>query len=234
MDGSPFYKNWLTNSVKNYLNIWNFSEDSIKWFYKSSKWNLEYLKKTMLDSTAELYPELGDNPVVALSGGIDSQMACLALKKVGAKFSAAIMKFNDDWNYQDVLNAEYFCSVNGIQYTTYELQIFDFLQIELKDYVKKYMCPSPQLCCHHWLLEQINNDGASGILLGGDAPTVEIENGIPRWDFAASRSQASWIGHQEINNIVIRSWKSWSREIAGAFTVTLDSDPSTNARSILA
>jgi hypothetical protein len=226
MFSTPFHRDWIKLSVRHYSNVCEISDDVFNWvngYGYSRYWNRNTLRRMMLDSTVELKGQLGSNPVIALSGGIDSQVACLAMKEAGAKFKVAILKFNDDWNYQDAHNAEYFCKVNGLDYRVYELEIFDFLQRDLRKYVSKYSCPSPQLCCHHWLLEQIKTDGASGILLGGDVPSLDATK---TWQFAMSRSQSSWIDHQKINDIVIRSWKSWSKEIAMAFILTTDSDPS--------
>jgi hypothetical protein len=225
MFSPPFHENWIRFHVQNYLNIWEFSDEFGEWLDQyGNTWNVSSLKQMMLDSTDSLKDQLGDNPVIALSGGIDSQAVCLAMKEIGANFRVAIMKFNDDWNEQDVKNAEYFCKVNNLDYQFHELQIFDFLKYDLRNYVKKYSCPSPQLCCHHWLLEQVKQAGASGILLGGDIPSVAVLGDKTTWGFAMSRSQSSWINHQEINQIPIKAWKSWSKEIATAFLLTVDPD----------
>jgi hypothetical protein len=221
MCSSAFHEDWIKLTVKNYWNLWEFSDDFGNWIAtKGYSWNIKALRDMMLNSTAQLASELGDKLVVALSGGIDSQAACLALKTMGVPFTVAIMKFHDNWNVQDTDYAEYFCKIHGLEYKIYELQIFDFLKNDLQKYVAKYSCPSPQLCCHHWLIEQIAGAGATGILLGGDVPYVENNE----WSFAMSRSQSSWVSHQAINNILVRSWKTWSKEIAMAFTLTTDSD----------
>jgi hypothetical protein len=155
---------------------------------------------------------LGDNPYVALSGGVDSQAACLLLKNAGRLFKAAIAVFGNNFNKEDVLSAKNFCYKHKIEYVEIEIDVLSFLTSELVSYSTKYSCPSPQISVHLKFFELlIQIFKPTCIIAGGNSPY--LCNGS--WTFGSSRSQSAWMNFKTINNCnIIGNFLGHSLEIA--------------------
>jgi len=114
-----------------------------------------------------------ENPLVCLSGGYDSQFACLLLKQAGIKFTA--VTYESMWglnlvNAPDVSMSRNFCKKHNIEHEVIQLDFKQFLDDELHlDYALKYKTSSPQLAFHFYFLEQLNFEDRS-IIMGGDFP----------------------------------------------------------------
>ena len=155
----------------------------------------------------------GNNIYVGVSGGVDSQAACLLLMKAEIPFTAAIMVFNDGLNDNDVSTALNFCKVYNINYITIDLNILEFLKTDLPKFVEKYECPSPQLTAHLWLCDELRlKFNASTVIFGGNTPRL-TSNLI--WEFNSTRSQSAWRTYCQINNFnLIGNFLSYSLDIA--------------------
>lgn len=155
----------------------------------------------------------GDNVYVGVSGGIDSQAACLLLMQAEIPFTAAIMVFNDGLNDNDVSTALNFCKVYNINYITVDLNILEFLKTDLPKFVEKYECPSPQLSAHLWLCDELRlKFNASAVILGGNGPLLSPYS---RWAFASSRSQSAWRKYCQVNDFnLVGNFLSHSLDIA--------------------
>jgi hypothetical protein len=114
--------------------------------------------------------QLGINPVVSLSGGVDSQAVCLLLRAANIDFKIAIMQYENDLNDMDVSSAVSFCETKGFNYEIIKFNVIPFLTQELSVYVALYECPSPQFAVHFKFYEMLMTRGASSILAGGSAP----------------------------------------------------------------
>lgn len=196
--------------------VWKISEEAehrIK--QEHSSWTDELLRSNLLESTFRLGRSLGDNIFVSLSGGSDSQCACLALQQAGVPFTAAILVFDNNFNKVDVDSAVNFCKVYNIKYMTYDIDIMGFLAKELPIFVDRYQCPSPQISTHLWFYEQlIKNYSPSAIVCGGSAPYIRIN----LWSFGSSRSQSAWMTFKDVNNFnIIGNYRGHSFDIAIAF-----------------
>jgi hypothetical protein len=208
---------WMHYAVtdNNFL-LWKISEESERRIKQEhSSWTDELLRSNLLESTFRLGRSLGDNIFVSLSGGSDSQCACLALQQAGVPFTAAILVFDNDFNKVDVDSAVNFCKVYNIKYITYDIDIMGFLAKELPIFVDRYQCPSPQISTHLWFYEQlIKNYSPSSIVCGGHAPYI-TEN---LWAFGSSRSQSAWMTFKDVNNFnIIGNYRGHSFDIAIAF-----------------
>lgn len=158
---------------------------------------------------------LGSNAYVALSGGVDSQSACLMLHQANTFFTCAILVFENQFNSMDVDSAIAFCEMHKFKYILVNLEVLPFLARKMKDYVIQYECPSPQISTHLWLYERLMFDyGATSIIAGGNAP-FRLDN---EWQFGSSRSQSAWMKFKEIHNFnIIGNFIGHNLEIALMF-----------------
>ena len=205
----------LTNNV---ALVWKISEEAehrIKQEHIS--WTDELLRSNLLESTFRLGRSLGDNILVSLSGGSDSQCACLALQQAGVPFTAAILVFDNDFNKVDVDSAVNFCKVYNIKYITHDIDIMGFLAKELPIFVDRYQCPSPQISTHLWFYEQlIKNYNTSSIVCGGHSPYITKN----LWSYGSTRSQSAWMTFKDVNNFnIIGNYRGHSFDIAIAFMI---------------
>lgn len=208
---------WMHSTViDNTFLLWEMSEESERRIKQEhSLWTDELLRSNLLESTFRLGQSLGDNIFVSLSGGADSQCACLALQQAGVPFTAAILVFDNDFNKVDVDSAVNFCKVYNIKYITHDIDIMEFLAKELPIFVDRYQCPSPQISTHLWFYEQlIKNYNPSSIVCGGHAPYI-TEN---LWSYGSTRSQSAWMTFKDVNNFnIIGNFRGHSFDIAIAF-----------------
>ena len=161
--------------------------------------------------------DLGKHPVVALSGGVDSQATCLALKEAGIKFTTYTNVFEDGLNAMDAEHAKMFCDKYNIPNTEFKINIMDFLRRKLYDIAIKYECPSPQISSHFYLFEHlIQNTNATSILAGG-TPPVFIKGILT---FNVTRAQNSWTNFKEKTGFkVYGNFLSHSFDIAAPIIV---------------
>lgn len=207
---------WLYPTLEYRTLVWRLSSESENRIRQEhNSWTDELLRSNLLESTFRLGKTLGDNVFVALSGGIDSQVACLSLQQAGVNFTAVILVFDSNFNKPDVSSAMNFCNVNNIKYVTIDIDIMKFLTKELSTYVYKYQCPSPQISAHMWFYEQvIKTYNPSTIVCGGNVPY--LHNGD--WSFWSSRAQSAWMTFKDVNNFnIIGNFKGYSFDIAIAF-----------------
>ena len=220
-----FKDQWLIPTVEPVNNIvWRLSEDA-QARIRAADYNPQLLLIKQRQAIIAMESEMGENPFVALSGGIDSQAMCLLLQQCGVKFTAAIMEFNDNLNEHDVSSAVNFCREYGIQYVTIKFDVLMFLTRMLSSYVDKYDCPSPQLLAHcrfyEIIIEQYN---PTSILSGGNPPCIREG----QWEFISSRSHSVWMTFAKNNKYpLIGNFLGYSLDIALPFMV-LQPDMSTD------
>lgn len=169
---------------------------------------------------------LGSNPYVALSGGVDSQSACLMLQQANVDFTCAILVFENQFNSMDVDSALAFCEKHDFKYITINLEVLPFLARKMKDYVTKYECPSPQISTHLWLYEQLKDVyQATSIIAGGNAPFRQAGE----WQFGSSRSQSAWMKFKEIHDFnIIGNFIGHNLEIALMFMLATPEAPASD------
>lgn len=187
--------------------LWEFSEQSNAKILQMGDCN----KVAMMVEAVKRMP-LGENPIVSLSGGVDSQAACLLLKKAGIKFGIAIAEYDPKFNLMDTESAINFCKVNGFDFTIIKINILRFLSRELNSYVMKYECPSPQFCTHFHFFERIIQElNPTCIISGGNSPFL-VDG---KWVFNTSLSQNSWTTFSTKNDFpMIGNFLCWSLDIA--------------------
>lgn len=89
--------------------------------YRTSSWIQEQYR------TADaIRKDFGKDFVVMFSGGTDSEIVLRSFLKIGVKPRAVFIKFKDDYNWQDYLNALVVCNQLGIMLEAIEFDVVDF------------------------------------------------------------------------------------------------------------
>ena len=98
----------------------------------------------------------GQELVLCLSGGIDSEAMAQVFINENIPFRVSIMRFNDRLNDFDIKPALEFCKKQSIDCDIFDLNIIDFFESgKYLRYGEKYKCQSPQLAAHLFLLDYI-------------------------------------------------------------------------------
>jgi len=211
--------NWFI-SIKGAHNLEHtFSDNAIHKIKNNYKdWDLISLKKNFNQKVKSLQPNLGNNVVVSLSGGIDSQTVCLSLKNNEIDFTAVTMVMQDDFNWPDVNSARKFCNKHGIRHIEIPVDPIPFLKSKLHDYADKYQCPSPQFNLHFYFYELVlDKINPSCLILGGNQPIYSTTD----WTYMYTVAQKSWINFKKENNInMIGEFQMYSLDFCLLFMLT--------------
>ena len=196
--------------------LWTFSLDAsikISNVTDIKSWGLS----TMVDSVRRM--PLGNNPMVALSGGVDSQAACILMKLAGVQFTAVTMKFHGGLNAMDYLIAQEFCDKWHIPHKLVEMDAISFLTTSLPQYVERYQCPSPQFGLHFAFFEKVITEyNPSCLVCGGTTPFFEGGKLV----FRLTRAQNSWTTFAEVTGVtMVGNFLGWSLDIALPMMMTV-------------
>jgi hypothetical protein len=132
------------------------SEDqTLQHTYGTAKARLDLRSASL--RAAELIANSTDEKLyVMMSGGIDSELVARSFLTIGADFTAAIMRFNDDRNCHDIGYAESYCKENNIPVQYFDLNPAKFwFSKESSRIAKIAQCYIPAIICTMWLVEQI-------------------------------------------------------------------------------
>jgi len=102
---------------------------------------------------------------IGLSGGLDSQVACLAFREAGIEFTPAIVKMSDGLNAHDIAGAHAFCRKFRLVPMIFELDVHDFYSRGIEKYVKAFGLTNTLTVVQLWLSERV--EGAF-VMAGGD------------------------------------------------------------------
>jgi len=96
--------------------------------------------------------------IVPLSGGVDSEVLFRAALQAGVDFVPVIMHFENDFNMYEIKNAYKLCEIYGKKPLVLKIDLDDFFRKEQHlYYAEKYLCRSPQLATHLWIMDQIQD-----------------------------------------------------------------------------
>lgn len=154
---------------------------------------------------------VGNNPVICLSGGIDSQATLSLFEECNIPYTAITFDFGNNLNAQELADAHAFADFYNIPLKIIKLDIMRFLLRELDEFSKKYRIISPQFAVHAYFLENIKATGYTGAVLGGNGFIVE-ESSIR---FNLSDAQLLDIEHySQVSNFnVIPSFLSCDKDL---------------------
>lgn len=104
---------------------------------------------------------------ILYSGGIDSEMTIISLKKQNVPLKAFTLRFllnGYPINTHDLYYSEKFCRKNKVNHTIIDLDIESFFNNKYLEYIDPYGISQFHVATHFWLIEQL--DGFP--ILGGD------------------------------------------------------------------
>lgn len=188
-----FYNNWTTiNTEKNIISL-------------SPNITLEDINAADTSPVSQISKEvtelagahLGRNPALCLSGGIDSQAAYQLWNKE-FPLEVVIFEFENNLNFNEVLDAVRFAEKNNINYKIVSLNVRHFLNSELDHYAQEYKLSSPQFAIHCKFLSLLKEQGYTGAVFGGNGMVVERD----RVYFSLSKAQLV-----DLNNFETESFK---------------------------
>jgi len=171
---------------------------------------------------------VGSNPVLCLSGGIDSQAMINIWKEQKYPFTVVTFDFGNNFNQSELSDALVFADFLKIPVQVIKLDIMRFLVRDLIEFSKKYQMASPQFCVHAYFLETIRSLGYTGAVFGGNGFTV-VDNEIK---FYLTRAQLLDLeNYSQISKFsVIPSFLSFDQDLCLDLLVAtpnISSDPST-------
>jgi hypothetical protein len=126
---------------------------------------LEHTKLKAVMSAAKV---VGDNPVICLSGGIDSQALLHIWHEQKIPYTAVTFDFSNGFNSKELSEAQQYADSLGIPLKVIKLDVMRFLSRDLKEFAKEYNMLSPQFSVHAYFLETIRKLGYTGAVLGGN------------------------------------------------------------------
>lgn len=154
-------------------------------------------KQYRIDAARRLAADMGNKPVLAISGGVDSQAMLQSFIEAGVDVSIACMTFKNNLNEHDVVFAEQVAAKHGLPLLKIELDILRFLNKNLWDYAETYKCGSPQFACHNWFFEQLIEQGFTGIACGGHAWRTSVTD---QWFWPNTGNRHNWFKFSQKNN----------------------------------
>lgn len=174
LDGTEFQYNLTRNNYLKYR-VSGEAQKSLSvsmGVFKSDDLSFKSHCLQAADQIAQQWP----TPVLALSGGIDSQAMVLSFLAAGQPFEIAIFRYYDDrhetlFNSYDVIQAHQFIQKygleNDVRYIDINLDEFYRDQIH-QAYAEKYRCSSPQLTVHMKALDLID----APVVLSWNIPNI--------------------------------------------------------------
>ena len=126
---------------------------------------LEHTKLKAVMSAAKV---VGDNPVICLSGGIDSQALLHIWHEQKIPYTAVTFDFSNGFNSKELSEAQQYADSLDIPLKVIKLDVMRFLSRDLKEFAKEYNILSPQFAVHAYFLETIRKLGYTGAVFGGN------------------------------------------------------------------
>ena len=141
-------------------------------FFNKLSWDQDSLKSYRINAAKASKRQLGRQPVLCLSGGVDSQAMIQCWQEASLDFDIAIMVFNNNLNQHDVNHARLYCNTYARDHRVIEvpINVLSFLNRESYETGIKYQCTSPQFATHFQFFDALRSLGYTGICAGGDAP----------------------------------------------------------------
>lgn len=168
-------------------------------FFEELKFDRSSLLEYRIAAAKDSAEKLGDNPVLCLSGGVDSQAMVQSWQEADLKFDVAILVFNDELNSHDVQHARMFCKLHNITPVEININVIQYLIREHFDQAEKYRCTSPHFSTHFKMFDILRDMGYTGICCGGQ-PLAKAKT---EWGPALSAAQLNYLEYSKINQYPI-------------------------------
>jgi len=210
-----FYDDWITSSVDDDAMVWklNLTPEQIASIEPNIIWDYS------IDAVNTLLPNLGANPAVCLSGGIDSQVMVDCFIRAGVSFDIVIMRFPDDLNWHDIKTAVEFCDARKLSYKFIDVDVIQFLSRDLIEFADKYDVSSPQFATHFILFEKLQEMGYTSAVCGGNT----LINTFDGWFYPTTKEQNDWRSFSERSGFyVMGDFLSYYWKFSIAFSCHLE------------
>ena len=153
--------------------ILNYLEDKIEIDVKLIEEDIHRVLSTDLSlikqrAVERAYEFVGMNPVICLSGGIDSQAMLNIIHDQNLPYTAITFDFGNGFNSQELEDAKRFAEFFNIDLKIIKLDVMRFLYTDLYEFAGKYNLTSPQFAVHCYFLEVIKSLGYTGAIFGGN------------------------------------------------------------------
>ena len=107
--------------------------------------------------------------IIASSGGIDSEIACLAFLKQNIQFTVLTVQYPNSLNEHDISYAKKFCKENNLKHVIVELEPMYFYTEGIQKYIDAgYKAHNIFRYLQLFLLETIDQMGSCAVLGGGE------------------------------------------------------------------
>ena len=131
---------------------------------------------------ARLIGERATKPIiVGLSGGSDSQIACLAFREAKVPFSVVIVRMfdkdNNHINDFDIKTAYEFCRVYNIDYIEHSINVDEFYRGQGSEYAARYAFTHPNVIVQASTMDFVGPDYCY-IMAGGDIVFCPYKSGM--------------------------------------------------------
>jgi len=115
--------------------------------------------------------------IVALSGGIDSEVVCRAFLKANIDFTTITVRYKDNLNSHDIEYADRFCKKFNIKQTYIDMDPFDFYENGIQKYINQgYISTNLFRYLTLFLMETIDRMGACAVLGAGEQIYFNMNN----------------------------------------------------------
>ena len=186
-----FYDNWCRYELfEDGLHVHSFL--TINDIERIQSTRLEVISK---NATKIASHYLGKNPVLCLSGGIDSQ-AMVGLWDKDIPYTAVIFQFENNLNEEEVEDAVNFAKSRNIPFKIIKSNVLRFLTHDLIDFARYHNISSPQFATYSYYICKLKDLGYTGVAMGGNSFVI-YNNWVL---FASSKAQLT-----DIENFSLKS-----------------------------
>jgi len=165
-----------------YKNHFNYYYNGVPFTFRESPedfWNVSFdipeysasYKDECLRAAEYIANSTNLSIVIMFSGGIDSEVIVRSFHEIGADVSAATLQLENNLNYHDIQYAIDVCKELNIPHKLYSLNIFDFFENQMWDYLYKVAPIYPLYCATAWLIDQLD-----GYIINGNGVPHIIED----------------------------------------------------------
>lgn len=193
----PFKNNWLQ-----YSDMFNtafpipFTVNLSTDFFKQLKFDHDSLRSYRIEAARGAAKQLGERPVLCLSGGVDSQAMIQCWQEAGLSFDIAILTFANGLNRQDSDFAKELCYSRRLSFIEIVLDVVQFLVRESAEKADLYRCISPHMLTHYKMFDMLRDKGYTGICCGGGA----FAFGKDQWGPAPSPAQMNYNEYARVHS----------------------------------
>jgi hypothetical protein len=121
-------------------------------------------------NTAQYIRDNSDRPLmVALSGGIDSEVICRSFIHLGIPFDVFTLRYLDYDNHYDTVWADNFCQQYNLKQHTFQIDFEKLYTMETEKYINQgYQAVNLFRYFQLWTIDKINSLGYTAILGSGE------------------------------------------------------------------